>query len=152
METRIALDADAQTLASLHAESFGDAAWNMKQITGSLSLPTTLAFAAEDEGKTVGFLMCQLSGDDFEILTFCVTPCARRKGFGEKLLNRAKELAKKRNLRKIFLEVSSHNVAALSLYAKAGFVKIGTRREYYSRNGNVSDAIMLAYSVTQGSA
>ncbi len=143
MEKRLALAADAPALAALHAESFGAAAWSLAQIAESLALETTLGLVAYDGGAVQGFVLCQITESEAEILTFCVTPSARRKGVGRDLLIGAQEATRQRQAQRLFLEVAADNTAALALYDQSGFRVIGKRSAYYSHDGKTVDAVML---------
>jgi ribosomal-protein-alanine N-acetyltransferase len=147
METRLAVLADAPALAALHAESFDDARWNLHQITDSLELATTLGLIVIDNGIAQGFILCQWTGDEAEILTLCVAPRARHKGAGQLLLATAIETAKKKSARRMFLEVATDNVIALSLYEKAGFKMLGIRRGYYQHNGKSVDGMSFSLAL-----
>ena len=147
METRLASLADVAHLAALHAESFGEAAWNLTQITESLALPTTRGWIAQKQGITQGFILCQFSDEEAEILTFCVTPQARRRGIARQLLNLALAEARQKNMKKIFLEAAADNEAAITLYEKTGFERTGQRKNYYRRGSVTIDALMLTLCI-----
>ncbi|MFA5040429.1 MAG: ribosomal protein S18-alanine N-acetyltransferase [Bdellovibrionales bacterium] len=144
METRLAAKDDARTLATLHAESFGPAAWTLDQVSESLLLKTTLALVAEYKGAAYGFIMCQVVEEDAEILTICVSPASRRSGVGQTLLEAAIESLRKRKTRNLFLEVAEDNVAAKGLYEKAGFCVAGRREKYYKREGYFANALRMS--------
>jgi ribosomal-protein-alanine N-acetyltransferase len=143
METRLITSGDAAVLAALHADSFGAAAWNLTQISDSLALPTTRGWLAFDADKPVGFILCQFTSDEAEILTFCTSPAARRKGIGRTLVVTALDAARAQKTQRIFLEVAVDNHAAIALYEKAGFKTIGTRANYYQCKGQSMDAVIL---------
>ncbi|MDE2028963.1 MAG: ribosomal protein S18-alanine N-acetyltransferase [Alphaproteobacteria bacterium] len=147
METRLAIAADATHLAALHGESFGLSRWNFVQICDSLFLPTTHGLVAEEDGAINGFILCQISGGEAEILTFCVAAAARRKGVGKMLLAAAADAARNRGATRLFLEVAADNEAALALYEKDGFAPIGRRKAYYPRETGAADAVMLSRSL-----
>ena len=144
MEKRLALATDAPVLAALHGESFGAAAWSLTQIAESLALETTRGFIAHDGGAAQGFILCQITESEAEILTFCVSPSARLKGVGRDLLATAQDAARQRKVQRLFLEVAADNKAALALYDQAGFCVIGKRPAYYSHDGKTVDAVMLS--------
>ena len=144
MEARLATIRDAPLLVSLHAESFGDACWSREQFNDSLALPTTQAWVIEQNGAIQGFILCQTAGDEAEILTFCVTRNARGKGVGRLLLMAAIAEARKKNAHRMFLEVAVDNQPALRLYETSGFRVIGSRANYYQREGKSVDAVMYS--------
>ena len=50
------------------------------------------------------------------------------------------KIAKKRKLNDITLEVNTNNIAAINLYKKFKFEKIGIRKKYYN---NIDDALIM---------
>jgi ribosomal-protein-alanine N-acetyltransferase len=136
----------ASTFAEIHAASFGKAAWGVEQIQSSLALETTRGWVAFQSGKCLGFILCQMGGDQIEVLTFAVHPSAQRQGTGEKLMSEAMALAKKAGPTALFLEVAADNTPARRLYKKLGLRETGTRPGYYRRNGIPVDAIFYEKS------
>ena len=147
METRLASVKDAPFLTALHAESFGEAGWNVAQITDSLALATTYAWIAQEGGVPVGFIFCQIAGDEADILTLCVTPSSRGRGIAFLLLETLLATAQRQETHRVFLEVAVDNPAALALYRKAGFRSNGIRPNYYHRGTSAVDAVMLERGV-----
>ena len=143
METRLATLADAPHLVALHQASFGDAAWDLAQLTDSLSLPTSQTWLV-GQGAPQGFILCQIVADEAEILTFCVKPNLRRQGIGRLLLEQAIQAARQQKARRLFLEVAADNLTAIALYQKNGFQPNGIRHGYYNHGGRKIDALMLS--------
>ena len=131
----------AETLATLHHDSFGMEKWSLEQMQGSLALPTTKAWLAYDGDLPVGFILCQALPEETEILTFCVSTTRRREHIGEFLLRQAMSEAKDG---KIFLEVAADNLAARKLYEKLGFTVTGTRVNYYKRGAVTANAVVYS--------
>ena len=129
--------ADTAPLAALHAACFADA-WDATSISASLSTPGSFAFHHPD-----GFVLARVAGGEAEILTLAVAPEARRKGLGGGLLGAAIGQAERDGARAMFLEVGSDNPAALALYARLGFVHVGSRKGYYRGQ----DALVLRLSL-----
>lgn len=77
--------------------------------------------------------------DEAEIITVGVHPQARSGGIGTALLTIMENEVRKKNGKKIFLEVAENNLPARSLYEKNGYVKVGLRPKYYDG----IDAIMM---------
>ncbi len=88
--------------------------------------------AIEDE-KVIGYILIEerhspskdyeaFKEDNFAfIYEFVVLPEYRLKGYGKKLIEEAKNWAKKRNLTSIELNVLSNNYSAIAFYENAGF-------------------------------
>jgi ribosomal-protein-alanine N-acetyltransferase len=73
--------------------------------------------------------------DEAHITTIGVDPLYRGRGFGELLLLALIDEAVRRGATWLTLEVRVSNHVAQDLYRKYGFVVQGTRRRYYSDNG-----------------
>lgn len=142
-----AMGLQAQVLTELHHESFGGVAWSLDQIQGSLALPSTQGWIAYSNYEVSGFLLCQMSLPQSEILTFCVRPCYRRQGVGEKLLERALEANRSHGGESLLLEVAADNQAAIALYMKCGFTLTGKRPHYYQRDKEKVDALLLTLTI-----
>jgi len=147
METRLASPPDADSLAALHGESFDTARWNSGQFAQSLKLPTTKGWIAQDQCEMLGLILCQITDDESEILTFCVSPRVRRRGVGSALLATAMHTARSLNSKRFFLDVLENNTAALALYKKAGFEPTGRRLNYYTHHGDTRDALILSLTL-----
>jgi len=72
----------------------------------------------------------------------------RRLGIGRALLARAVEWARGAGVSKLELHVFPHNLPAIRLYESFGFRREGYREGHYRRNGELVDAILMAYDVT----
>ena len=118
---------DAPAIAALHKASFAKG-WSEDDIANMLKEKD--AFAVINTAKT-GMIICKIAADEAEVYTICVHPAARGKGLGFALLTKALDIAGKRGVKAMFLEVDATNTAALNLYKKAGFAKVGVRKAYY---------------------
>lgn len=123
---------DAPRLALIHASSFSDH-WPAASIDALLSRPQVAAIGGMIDGarELQAFVLIQIIADEAEILTFCVMPDLRRQGLGRDLLQSAVDLAKARGASRMFLEVGEDNLAARTLYGRAGFALVGRRVAYY---------------------
>lgn len=140
---RTATCADAASLARLHAASF-DAPWDIDEIAALLDAPGGLGLVVHDAGEDTGFLLARTVADEAEILTVAVLPHRRKLGTGRALLEAAVVAVRTAGAASLYLEVAVHNVAALALYEKAGFVRAGLRPRYYARpDGEAADALVL---------
>ena len=125
--------AGTYALAALHAACFPDP-WNAAAISALLVAPDTFAYAHED-----GFVLARAAGGEAEILTLAVAPAARGRGLGRRLMQAAIARARELVAETMFLEVGTENPAALALYARLGFAKVGMRKAYYGSG----DALVL---------
>jgi ribosomal-protein-alanine N-acetyltransferase len=82
----------------------------------------------------VGFVGIWMLADEAHVVTIAVRDSHRRRGVGELLLIAAIETALRERQSVVTLECRVSNAAALRLYAKYGFQRVGLRRCYYSDN------------------
>jgi GNAT superfamily N-acetyltransferase len=73
------------------------------------------------EGEPVGLGNLGVRGEDAWIGGVGVVPSARRTGVGEALMRALHEQARKRGVRRVWLEVIVENTGALALYEKLGY-------------------------------
>lgn len=137
----------ARFLAQLHYESFTEGVWSLSQIEDSLALPTTRGWVASVHHKPVGFILCQVTPPQSEVLTFCVHPNARRQGIAEQMLRKAIKSNRGEGCDSLLLEVAADNHAAPGLYEKCGFQQTGQRRHYYKRDTTMVDALLFTLSI-----
>ena len=134
---------DAQDLAALHRRSF-DSPWPVTVIADLLVGIGMIALIWEEADVAQGFILARVVADEAEILTLAVDGARRGAGLGAILLERAVDMAGEQGADAVFLEVAVDNVAALALYARAGFTKVGKRRAYYTNAAGQSiDALVL---------
>jgi ribosomal-protein-alanine N-acetyltransferase len=140
---RAAAPRDAQGLAALHARAF-DHPWLVTAIADLLAGEGVIGLMADDATGPLGFVLARVVAGEAEILTIAVDPNHRRSGLGQALLTAASDLAMQQGGKALFLEVSVDNQAALALYEKARFVRVGLRRGYYTgADGQTVDALVL---------
>lgn len=134
----------ASQLATLHATSFHKG-WSEDFFAKILESSTGLAFGVFDsKSELIGFCLCRWVIDEAEILTIAVNSAMRQQGLGSSLLSSTCDSLRSKGVLKVFLEVSEHNEAALSLYRKQGFLPVGARRHYYLDTDDTPDnAIVL---------
>jgi ribosomal-protein-alanine N-acetyltransferase len=92
--------------------------------------------------QLVGMAGIWMMVDEAHIVTIAVRQAYKRKGLGEQLLIAIIELSRELNAKIVTLEVRVSNTVAQALYAKYGFLTAGTRRRYYSDNGE--DALIMS--------
>ena len=98
----------------------------------------------EEAGVLVGYSVMAVAVDEAHLLNLCIEPAAQGRGLGGFMLDHAMRCATQDGSRVIYLEVRPSNAAALSLYGRAGFVRIGVRRNYYHSDVGREDALVLA--------
>ena len=69
----------------------------------------------------------------------------RHHHYGQALLDHLLEYARSHKARFVRLEVRSSNEAAIGLYERSGFKRVGVRPEYYERSGE--DAVVMLFDL-----
>ena len=131
--------ASAGRLAALHASSF-DRPWSPADLASLLHMPSTLGLSLSSRDGLAGFVLVRMALDEAEILTIAVHPDARRSGAGRQLMDALDAALREAGIERVFLEVSTQNVAARALYDRTGYSQVGLRRGYYSDG---TDALVL---------
>ena len=136
----------AGDVARMHAELFNPA-WDESAILKLLEHPAAAALIAT-AGATrepAGFVIAQLAADEAEILSVGVAAKWQRMGLGRRLIEGLIRAARRAEARRLFLEVSTDNEAALRLYDTLDFRRVGVRPKYYKVDGkDPVDARILA--------
>lgn len=97
-----------------------------------------------ENGGIRGYAILMPAVDEAELLNIGVATAEQHKGLGRAMLAEMLEVARARQLRRVFLEVRPSNVAAIALYRSAGFSEIGRRHDYYKNAGGSEDALVMA--------
>jgi ribosomal-protein-alanine N-acetyltransferase len=79
--------------------------------------------------------------NEAHIVTVAVLPEEQRRGLGRAVVHALVELAADSGMEDATLEVRVSNTAARALYREYGFYEVGTRKRYYSDNGE--DAVIM---------
>ncbi len=136
-----------EILSEMQKLSFQDGVeqiWSAGEITSLLQSPGTHAMVVSDHGHPMGFILTRQVAEEAEILTICVLPEYRKKGIARKTLQEFYDRSALNGVKEIFLEVSENNHAAISLYVKNGFEKVGRRQNYYGgRGAEKQDALVM---------
>ncbi len=96
---------------------------------------------AKYENEIVGFAGFLISFPEIELMNIVIKKSERNKGIGTLLLEKIIEISTNQQFEKILLEVNEKNKAAIHLYEKFGFTKIGMRKQYYNA---LENAIILS--------
>lgn len=129
-------------------------AWNRRQVSDSLAFSHTHYHLISENGAApagdapaAGFTLVRAAPGEEELLLIAVSPAARGKGLGRRLLEQVIADARGRGAERVFLEMRFNNPAA-ELYRACGFEPIGRRPDYYRLpDGNKIDAITFACTV-----
>ena len=118
-------------ISEIERECFNDP-WSEDGLRNELDNETAHFFAAEKQGKVIGYIGTHIVLDECYIANVAVNPAFRRMGIANKLLDFAEENAIDKNCAFISLEVRVSNSPAINLYKKRGYISQGERKNFYS--------------------
>lgn len=100
------------------------------------------------DGAMLGYFLLMLAVDEAHLLNISVRGDLHGRGLGRYLLGKVVALADDNIMTSVLLEVRPSNVRALAVYERYGFVRIGTRKNYYpDAGGQREDAIVMRLSI-----
>ncbi|MEM7677379.1 MAG: ribosomal protein S18-alanine N-acetyltransferase [Myxococcota bacterium] len=140
MPVRVLHQNDADAAAAL-LQAAGWRGWDAKTLRDSRD--DRVVVAAGPVGAPFAVAIAQYVLDEGELLAVAVAPMHRRQGYGDRLVQAAIDFMKKREVRRLFLEVRQSNVAAQRLYAQRGFEATGHRRDFYGDE----DAVIMTLAL-----
>jgi len=122
-------------LYEIEMECFQKEAFTRRQIAYLLTDYNSVSLVASIEGEIVGFIVGRVYADAKKaigrILTIDVSSKHRRKGIGLKLLQEIERIFKNYGVEVCYLEAREDNIAALNLYRRYGYEKVGKLKNYY---------------------
>lgn len=118
--------------------------WTRGNFTDALDSGYLCRVDEAEDGGIRGYAILMPGVEEAELLNIGVTGAGQRKGLGRAMLAAMLEMAREKNLRRVFLEVRPSNEAAIALYRSAGFRETGVRRGYYKNAGGNEDAVTMA--------
>lgn len=124
-------ESDAEKIAALELECFS-MPWSEKSIRDLILSQNGIYICAKAGDALAGYVGMYICADEGMITNIAVFPDYRRQHIGRSLIEELKRTARLRALSKLCLEVRESNSAAIRLYEKCGFEKVGLRKGYYS--------------------
>jgi ribosomal-protein-alanine acetyltransferase len=122
-------------LYEIEKQCFEQEAFTKQQLAYLLTDYNAIGLAARLNGEIAGFAIARVDirrNEQFgHIVTVDVAPAYRRKGIAQKLLHEVETILRERGIKECRLEVREDNVAALNLYQKLGYKKVGNLEKYY---------------------
>ena len=105
--------------------------WSIKQWEEELIKKGVKVFKLSLLNDVIGICAIQLVIDEAQINYFSVNQKFRRKGFGSYFMNYLINICKELHIKKIILEVSETNNAAINFYNHFNFFTVGIRKTYF---------------------
>ena len=102
---------------------------------------SAVGFAAVDNGRVAAYggMMCVL--DEGQVTNIATHPEFRRHGYGRAVTEALLRYGEECGLATVFLEVRQSNSAAIEMYEKCGFERIGVRKGFYK--APTEDAVLM---------
>lgn len=117
-------------VAALEKRCFSDP-WSEASIAAELHNPLSTWLVDETDGVVNGYIGAQSVPPEADVMNLAVCPACRRQGIGAKLLDSMSALLHRQGIETLFLEVRPSNTAAIALYERFGFARVGRRPKYY---------------------
>ena len=95
------------------------------------------------DGEPIGYAVLMQAADEAHLLNLSIAADWQTQGYGSLLLQQLCEIARGQGARLFFLEVRPSNAAALRLYERHAFQRIGLRRAYYPAPAGREDALIF---------
>lgn len=131
LHVRAALPQDLPIMSSITAQAFhmpqDDVSWYTEE---ALSNPQRFYYVGEVDGAVIGKIDVSLSEGTALIYGFAVSPEYQGQGYGRQMLAYTVRQLQSSGEQNIWLEVSTDNAHALSLYQSCGFKETGSY-DYY---------------------
>ena len=139
METKITKMelSDLEAISNIISTDFDDF-WNIDNLKSEITNPNSVCITAKIfENEIIGFASVWFGYKEAHITNIVTKKNCRNQGVATTLLSNLIDICiQKIDVESITLEVRELNVAAIKLYEKFSFKKIGIRKNYYSGNEN----------------
>ena len=123
---------DIPQVACLEREAFSQP-WSESGIRTYYDSGSTLFIVAKHQEKVIGYGAVMRVLDEGNLISLIVDSSFRRMGIAGEILDILYDLSLQNGVMNIFLEVRSSNKAAIALYERDGFERIGIRRGFYEK-------------------
>ena len=131
---------DSAALFKLSEKVFSSV-WSEKSFFNDSKNPDAIYVLAFSDGVLVGYASYLKVLDEAQITNVAVLEKFRRQKIATKMFEFLIKKAISQKISFMSLEVRSQNAAAISIYKKFGFIKVGLRKNYYQKPED--DAILM---------
>ncbi|MCB2197386.1 MAG: ribosomal protein S18-alanine N-acetyltransferase [Bacteroidetes bacterium] len=133
---------DIDEIFALEQVCFNEDAFSKRQFKYLVSKANGVFVLVRRNRKIIAYLIMlkRKNSRHYRIYSIAILPEERGLGIAIKLLEFAEKTALKSSTHKISLEVGENNIAAINLYLKLGYQKVGNRSYYYADG---SDALIM---------
>lgn len=128
---RKAATEDVHAIAEIEKASIPQP-WSEAAFAEALTQEKAVTLVAEADGEIAGFITGVFLFDNADIYSVATAEQHRKKGIGGKLLQAFFDTLPS-EIETVGLEVRESNSAAISLYEKSGFERVGLRKNFYEQ-------------------
>ena len=136
--------------AQIHARFFARA-WSVtdfEELARDRHVIADGAFDGRDK-TCFGFAISRLLAPEAELLSIAIDSRQQGRGLGRQLLAAHIMRLAAQGVREVFLEVEEGNSAAIQLYDRFGFAKVGERAGYYpKKDGSRATALVMRVALS----
>ena len=129
-----------QDIAKLEKDNFSDA-WSEKSLEDTFEYDYNHLLVEKKDEKVVGYVIYSDVQGEAELLRIAVDKAYRRRGIAALLMQNMLDELTESGAERVSLEVRAHNISAVALYKKFGFIDIFIRENYYT--DPVDDALIF---------
>jgi len=134
--------ADLDDVASVEQQIY-PFPWTRGNFADSLNAGYSAWVLRDAIGVLQAYAIMMLAVDEAHLLNLSVARDAQRRGLGWRTLEWIAEVARGHGAHTLLLEVRPSNPAALRLYQRYGFERVGLRRGYYPSRDGREDALVM---------
>lgn len=117
--------------------------WTRGNFADSLNAGYSCWVLRDSDGSLQAYGIVMIALDEAHLLNLSVARGFQRGGLGWRTLEWMAGAAREHGARTLLLEVRPSNPAALRLYERYGFQRVGVRRGYYPAHDGREDAIVM---------
>jgi len=127
---------DQGFVADLGRSAFAE--YSREPVAGVLAMARRgRTLVASEDGKLVGFAIVEMTGHEkAHLAAISVSEGARGRGVARALLEAAEGVARQAGAPSLGLVTADSNLAALELFLRCGFERVGRATRYYPRGQN----------------
>jgi [ribosomal protein S18]-alanine N-acetyltransferase len=123
--------------------------WTRGNFADALAAGYWAQLLQDPNAQCLAYTLAMPGVDEMHLLNITVDTPHQHQGHARWMLNALKAECAARHLPHVFLEVRPSNLRAHALYAAAGFVTVGLRKNYYpAANGQREDAAVMRWAAS----
>lgn len=134
-------ESDLEQVVEIEKNIFSDP-WSRKSFLDSLNQDMCIYLVVKNKEEVVAYCGLYVVQDEGQITNVAVKENYRNAHIATDMLNKLIKYAMDKGACNFTLEVRASNNAAIHIYEKLGFKKLGTRKKFYEKP--VEDAVIMA--------